>query len=615
MRALSPIHLLESGPAGGTLATALFGKLAGLDDVVAFDIGGTTAKASIIRKGKLDIVPMLEAGRVHRFAKGSGLPIKTPTVDLIEIGAGGGSIAMIDEVGLLKVGPRSAGSDPGPACYGLGGTEPTVTDANLVLGYYDPNFFLGGKMQLQPTLAAQACASSPHPRASPRSRSHGASTSVVVENMAAAARVHLVEKGLDPRHYAMVGFGGAGPAHVCDVARALGVKQVIIPPASGTASALGFLTAPLSVELSRSAPIEFKDGFDADKVNGVLAQLEQQGRRRLADAGVPDSAVVVDRSADMRMIGQTHEISVPLPDGELSAASLVGIAQEFERVYSARYTSVLENARIEAVNFRVGCSGPKPDMSFKLATEDRPAAAKQKGVRPAWFDAGFVETPVFDRYALRPDDEIEGPAIIEEEEATTVIAPGDSLRVDAHLNLRIAVAVAVAAPLKITADMPLEEAMAHITADPISLEIMWSRLVTVTEEMWTTMCRTAFSIVVSDVQDFACELLDPTGEPIVHSPRAMPVFNLALPRTVRALLQHYPAETLAPGDVLITNDPWLCAGHLDDVAIVSPIFRDDVLGRIGGHGRACRRHRRLEGSAEGALGLRGGTPDPALQAV
>ncbi|ARP84649.1 methylhydantoinase [Bordetella genomosp. 8] len=571
-----PIRLLESGPAGGALATALFGSLADKRDVIAFDMGGTTAKACIIRDQRVDIAPMLEAGRVHRFGKGSGLPIKTPTVDLIEIGAGGGSIAAIDEVGLLKVGPESAASDPGPACYGLGGTQPTVTDANVVLGYYDPGYFLGGRMALDLPAARRALETLGTTLDLPVPEVAWGIHTVVVESMAAAARVHLVEKGLDPRHYAMVGFGGAGPAHACDVARVLGVREVIIPPASGAASALGFLTAPISFDLVRSHPTVFAAGFDADGVNATLDALEREGRERLMQAGVPAEEVVVERSADMRLVGQTHDISVDLPAHVLTASDLDEIRQAFTAAYSSRYTAVPPGARIEAINFRVRLRGQAPLLSLSGAAGGA-TGAKVKGSRPAWFGAGYVDTRVYDRYAAAPGDVIPGPAIIEEREATTVIGPDDTATIDGNLNIRITVADYKTAGERITPDMPVEEAAALIESDPIALEIMWARLATVAEEMWTTVCRTAFSLVISDAQDFACELLDPRGEPIVHSPRAMPLFNLALPRGVQALLQAYPPESLVPGDVLVTNDPWLCAGHLFDIAVVTPVFRDRAL--------------------------------------
>jgi 5-oxoprolinase (ATP-hydrolysing) len=580
-----PIRLLESGPAGGGLATALFGDLAGQKDVISFDMGGTTAKACMIEDGRAEIAPMMEAGRVHRFKKGSGLPIKAPVIDMIEIGAGGGSIAAIDEVGLLKVGPHSAGSDPGPACYGLGGTRPTVTDANLVLGYYDPGFFLGGRMTLDLDAARRAVATVAEPLGLSVEEAASGIHKVVIEGMAAAARVHLVEKGKDPRSYAMVGFGGAGPAHAAEVARALGVRELIVPPASGAASALGFLAAPLSFELVQSRPVEFSAGFDAAGVNAVLADLEDRGRRPLVDAGIAEADITVERTADMRLVGQMHDISVPLPAGALAADDLAAIRAAFDRVYSARYTTPPTGSRIEAINFRVRCVGPTPRLSLKGATGGGDLAAKVKGTRQAWFDGAFHETPVYDRYALVKGDRFPGPGIIEEREATTVVLPGDTVAIDGSLNIRVAIGVAAPVSALVTPTMPLAQAVRLIEADPIALEIMWSRLVTVVEEMWLTVCRTAFSLVISEAQDFACELLDPEGETLAHSPRAMPVFNLTLPRAVKALLERYPAETLKPGDVLVTNDPWLCAGHLFDIAVVTPCFRDGrlvgLLGTVG----------------------------------
>ena len=574
-----PIRLLESGPAGGGLATALFGELAGKKDVISFDMGGTTAKACMIENGEAEIAPMMEAARVHRFTRGSGLPIKSPVIEMIEIGAGGGSIAAIDEVGLLKVGPHSAGSDPGPACYGLGGKQPTVTDANLVLGYYDPGFFLGGRMALDVVAAREAIRTVAEPLGLSIEQAALGIHKVVVESMAAAARVHLVEKGNDPRRYAMVGFGGAGPAHAADVARAMGVREVIIPPASGAASALGFLAAPLSFEAVRSRRIAFREGFDAAAINTLLLDLEAEGRRHLVDAGVPAEAIQVERSADMRLVGQMHDIAVPLPSGAIDAAALPALRARFAATYAARYTEVFENARFEAVNFRVRCTAPKPGLSLTGATGGAEASPRIKGRRTAWFETGPADTPVYDRYALRAGDLIEGPAIIEEQESTTIIGPGDRIAVDASLNLCIAIAETRAAQALVTTAMSREEAVRQIKADPIGLEIMWSRLVNVVEEMWLTVCRTAFSLVISEAQDFACELLDKDGETLAHSPRAMPVFNLTLPRAVKALLERYPSHTLKPGDVLVTNDPWLCAGHLFDIAVVTPAF---VNGRLVG---------------------------------
>ena len=248
----------------------------------------------------------------------------------------------------------------------------------------------------------------------------------------------------------------------------------------------------------------------------------------------------------------------------------------FMKTYAERYASIYDGVVIQIISVRVRCRGPEPTLSIVPANK---AAAAQglKGKRPAYFNGSYIETPVYDRYALLPGSKIVGPAIIEEREATTVIAPGDRLSVDAAGALKIRIAVAAAAVARITPETPLAEARALIESDPVSLEIIWARLVTVVEEMWHTIVRTAFSLIVSEAQDFATDLLDPDGESLAHSPRAMPVFNLTVPIAVKALLKKYPPETLKPGDVLITNDPWLCAGHLFDIAVVTPVFRE---GRV-----------------------------------
>ncbi len=580
-----PIRLLESGPAGGARAAALLGARAGHADLLAFDMGGTTAKACLIEGGVAAVAPLLEAGREHRFKKGSGLPIKAATVDMIEIGAGGGSIAAIDEVGLLRVGPHSAGAAPGPACYGLGGEQPTVTDANLVLGYYDPAFFLGGTMALDAGAARAAVARVADPLGLSVEQAAWGIHKVVVESMADAARVYLVERGKDPRRYAMVGFGGAGPAHAAEVARALGMAELVVPPASGAASALGFLAAPLSASRVRSLPMRLDAGLDFSAAEAVLQAMETETRAELLPlppAGEGAERTSVERSADMRLVGQMHEIAVPLPAAPLSAESLPAVIAAFEAAYTARYAALQAGAQVQIVNLRVTATGATPDVP--LENNAAAAADAHKGDRQAWFGDGFLPAAVYDRYALREGVEVQGPAIIEEREATTIVAPGDTLTVDAAGNLRIRIGAASTVAL-VQPGMTHAQARAAIEADPIALEIMWSRLTTVVDEMWITIIRTAFSLIIAESQDFACELLDPQGETLAHSPRAMPVFNLTLPRAVKALLARFPADTLQPGDMLVTNDPWLCAGHLYDIAVVSPVFQGGrvvaLVGTVG----------------------------------
>ena len=576
-----PIRLLESGPAGGALATVLFAREAGLAEAIAFDMGGTTAKACLVEHGRPAVAPMMEAARVHRFKRGSGLPVRAPVVDMIEIGAGGGSIARVDETGLLKVGPHSAGANPGPACYGRGGVEATVTDAALLLGHYDAASFLGGTMALDKAAAEAALARLGAKLGLSALEAAAGVQAVVCEAMASAARVHLVEKGRDPRGVAMVAFGGAGPAHAVRVARALGVAEVLVPPASGAASALGFLTAPLAFERARSALMPLGEGTDWTRANAILGTLEAEARAPLREAGVPDRAIRIARQAEMRLVGQLHQIVVDLPDGELSTASAADIRARFEAAYAALYSRVVPGAAVEALSFRLRATAPEPAVALSGVVAGGGARAARKGTRPAWFEGGFRDTPVYDREALEPGEAIEGPAIIEEREATTVIGPGDRITLDASRALRITVGAVARAAVQPASD-DLAAAMARIEADPIGLEIMWARLIAIVEEMWETVRRTAYSLIISESQDFANEILDPQGNPLAHSPRAMPLFNLTLTRCVKALLEHFPAETLRPGDVLVTNDPWLCAGHLFDIALVTPVFWDGALVALVG---------------------------------
>ena len=615
-----PVRFLESGPAGGAQASALVGRAIGHADLLSFDMGGTTAKASLIQNGEPDIAPMLEAARVHRFKKGSGLPVHAPVIDMMEIGAGGGSIAWMDELGLLKIGPESAGAEPGPACYGQGGVRPTVTDANLLLGYLDPGYFLGGRMALNAAAAESAMAGLAASLGLSVAEAAWGIYDLVSENMAGAARVHIVEKGRDPRRYAMVAMGGAGPLHAARVARKLGVREVVVPPASGAASALGFLVAPVAYELARSWPMRIASP-DFAAVEELLGELEAEGRLRLAEAGVgggnskagavtndatggdpgavgsgrepapgicPEAgaqgSVTVQRQADMRLRGQMHEISVPLPAEPLSPENLPVVIEAFTAEYQRRYTHLYDGAEIEVLNWRVVCTGPAADLSGGLAgsgDDDRGRDRSEgpngalKGLRRAWVPGrgDFADVPVYDRYAMGAGTMIEGPAIVEEREATTIVPDACSIAVDEGLNLRLSLAETVPSRIVVGADTAFEEAVARIEADPVGLEIMWSRMINIAEECWQTVIRTAFSLIIGEAQDFACEILDAGGRQIVHSPRAMPVFNLTLPIAVNAMIERYPPETLKPGDVLVTNDPWLCAGHLFDIAIAVPVFR------------------------------------------
>ena len=434
----SPVQLLESGPAGGTMAGVFYGKLTGINDLLAFDMGGTTAKASMIFNLKPEITNQFEAARVRRFKKGSGLPVRIPVIDMIEIGAGGGSIAHVDSLGLLRVGPESAASEPGPACYGRGGTRPTVTDTDLVLGYLNPDYFLGGTMRLDIEAARQAI---DEHIARPLNISIEAAAMgvhrIVNENMANAARVHILEKGHDPRLYSMTAFGGAGPVHAFGVARLLGSPQVVVPVGSGVLSALGFLVSPVASESIRSyvCPINM---LDWTLLNGYLNQMEAEGFAFLESAAVPLSESAVTRAADMRYSGQGHEISVEIPNGVLSENSLSEIEVSFKKEYHLRYGKLIGDIGIEAVTWRVVVSGPVPQV---IPRQEVPTSQNSehalKGYRQLIFmgDKTASNVPVYSRYQLQPSDSFEGPAIIEEMESTFVVGINATVRIDKYRNI------------------------------------------------------------------------------------------------------------------------------------------------------------------------------------
>ena len=437
-----PVRMLESGPAAGALAAGFYSELLGEPDLISLDMGGTTAKTCVIEGGKPGQSNSIEVARVHRFKIGSGLPILIPVLDLIEIGSGGGSIASLDNLGLLRVGPLSAGASPGPACYGLGGTQPTVTDANLMLGYLNPEYFLGGRMTLDIDAATSAMSSLGSDMGMDPIEAAWGIYNVVTESMAAAARIHIIGRNKDPRNYAIVAFGGAGPAHACEVARILGATRVVIPLGAGVTSALGCLAAPLSFESVRSLP-GLLETTDWESVKGLYAEMESWGRDMLANSGVPEDQMRLTRTADMRLVGQIHEINVPIPDDALAQTSAEGIESDFHQIYQQLYSRRNLSIPIEVQNWRLLVSGPQPILNLQeqIVEPNADARVALNGSRPAYFANanGFVECPVYHRYKLPAGAEISGPAIIEEEESTTIIRPGDSASVDRWLNLLIRV--------------------------------------------------------------------------------------------------------------------------------------------------------------------------------
>jgi len=435
----TPIQLLESGPAAGVLAATYFGGEIGVDKQLAFDMGGTTAKASLVDGGEPVISYLFEAAREKRFTEGSGLPIKTSTIELIEIGAGGGSIAHIDELGLLKVGPESAGAMPGAACYGRGGTRPTVTDADLLLGYLNPDFFLGGTIRIDPKAAAAAFADLMQKTGMSVIELAWGIHDIVNENMASAARVHIAKRGRDPRRYTLMATGGAGPVHAYHVARKINVRQAICPPGAGVGSAMGLLMAPARIDRVASM-VSLLDGLDWKAFEGVYRGLESDAAGVLSRTGADMSGFQVRRLADMRYFGQESEVVVGLPPGPYTAASRDAIATAFEKVYRDLFVRTPPDVAIQMVNLRVSVSAPVPGGGMALrGSRTGSAAGALKGRRRVYFpDAGgFVESSVYDRYRLPIGAKVAGPAVVEEKESTLVFGPGAACEVHSSGSLVI----------------------------------------------------------------------------------------------------------------------------------------------------------------------------------
>ncbi len=433
-----PVRLLESGPAGGALAAASYGVACGYDDLLSFDMGGTTAKFCIIDRGQPLLAHEFEVDRRYRLKKGSGLPIKLPVIEMIEIGAGGGSIARLDPMGLLKVGPDSAGAEPGPVCYGLGGSEPTVTDADLVLGYLDPDYFLGGQLRIDLAAARRAIKERiGDPLGLSIEVAAWGIHQIVNESMANAARIHTLERGKDPHRFPVFAFGGAGPVHGFRIAKALGSSAMIAPFGAGVMSAVGFLTAPLAFDFVRSWPGHI-DQLDWQEVNALLSEMEKEGQALLEQSGVSPNNIRHRRVAGIRYVGQGHEIQVPLPGGQLGGDSASTIINSFEEAYRRLYERLSQSVPVEIINWRITSSGPAPQVRLQAGRDERAIVqTARKGSRQAYFPelGGYHDTPVYNRYSLLPGSSFSGPAIVEERESTAIIGPDSRFHIDEQRNL------------------------------------------------------------------------------------------------------------------------------------------------------------------------------------
>jgi N-methylhydantoinase A len=423
-----PVRMVESGPAAGALAAAYYAEALGLDRLLSFDMGGTTAKACIIEDRQPLVVGNFEVDRIYRFKAGSGLPILIPSVDMIEIGAGGGSIASVSDLGLLKVGPQSAGSVPGPVCYARGGQNPTVTDADLVLGYLSADHFLGGDMKLDLTAARKQLSQLAEALGTSLAETASGIYRVVGESMTAAARAHAADRGIDYRGLPLFAFGGAGPVHACYVAELLESPVVIYPPLASVLSAFGTLVTPPRLDLGRGA-LSRLSALDWQEVEAILSELVRDGRSGLASAGCNPDDVTFRVGADMRYFGQQNEVTTWFDTDPRENHDIAWVRKVFESAYENLYSLRLPDVDVEVVSWRLVAAGPS--VSRHSAPELAATPAKPKATRRARFQRHDVDTPVYERRELARNQRIKGPAIIEERETTIIILPGWRANVDA----------------------------------------------------------------------------------------------------------------------------------------------------------------------------------------
>jgi len=429
-----PVRIIESGPTAAVIASQHYGSLFQIKDMFCFDMGGTTAKSCLIQKGQAGMVSTFEVGRVQRFKKGSGLPIQVPVVDLMEIGAGGGSMAKINKMGLLQVGPESAGADPGPVCYGKGGIRPTVTDADLVLGYLDPDYFLGGTMSLDKSIAEDALLKKvAEPLGTTAVEAAFGIHDLINETMAAAAKTHIAEKGGNPNIVTISAFGGAGPVHAYGLAKKINAPRILVPPLAGVGSALGFFTAPVAFDLTRSHRVNLDDA-DFDEIETLFKTLETEGAGILQKA-VEDVDLIIERTLMMRFVGQGAETDLILENKPFNDWKVSEIRHLFDQVYEKLYGRTYPETQIEFVTFKVRVS--EPERPFQLPKFEKQTGQLEdalKGTRPAFSltQKKFLPHDVYDRMKLFPGAAIQGPAIIEERESTIVVGEDASCAVDSY---------------------------------------------------------------------------------------------------------------------------------------------------------------------------------------
>ena len=566
-----PVRLIESGPAGGAIFAAHLARTHRRDRIVSFDMGGTTAKIALIEDCSPRTAKTFETARTARFKKGSGMPISVPTIEMIEIGAGGGSIATVDALDQIRVGPRSAGAHPGPASYDLGGTAATVTDANVQMGRLQPETFGAADISLSPALAAEALGASV---GAPLGLDTGAAAAGVVEvvdeNMANAARTHAVESGKDLAGYSMVAFGGAAPLHAGRLIDKLGIDEVLVPPGAGVGSAIGFLLAPFSYEATRSF-YTTSDNFDTGGVRAVLHQLAAEAEAFVRTG--TSAPVSVEREVLMRYRGQGWEIPVALPQGDFDEIAAQELVNAFVKAYESFFGRAIDGLTIEAVSWSVRVSAERDAPSPLQPTQaGEPVTATGSRLVHDPTAGATVTAALFDRRTLAAGDTVTGPALITEEQTTTVIGTGHRAVVQGDLTLRIARADRRADVTGAASRAGRQDGEGAATSREVPMQIMWNRLISVVEEQALTLVRTAFSTSVREAGDLSAGVFDRSGRMIAQAVTGTPGHVNTMAAAVGHFINDIGPTSIHPGDVYLTNDPWKATGHLHDITVATPVF-------------------------------------------
>ena len=584
----APVRLVESGPAGGAILAGHLARSLGLGDVLSFDMGGTTAKLCIVDDGEPLTSRTFEVARSYRFRKESGLPVRVPVIEMVEIGAGGGSIAEVDSLDRIRVGPASAGSDPGPVSYGLGGTRPTVTDADLSLGRLDPELFAGGAIPLDADRAAAALARHVGVKLGLGAAAAAqAVVEVVDENMANAARTHTVEWGKSMADRVLVAFGGSAPVHAARLAEKLGLDRVVVPRNAGVGSAVGFLLAPISYEVVRSRYTRLSR-FDPQEVSRTLAEMRAEARD-VVSQGAPGAAVVEQARAYMRYAGQGHEIGVELPRGIEGEDGGARLRKAFDRAYETMFGRTIPGLDVEVLSWTLGLTAERRSSAW-VGARGAPAGvgatattAAQAACPANAATATLVDGPdgkavlaaVHRRHDLEPGASVPGPALLTEAQTTTVVPTGFRVQALPSGDLMLE-RVPPGDLMRVRDGRRAERRTASSTESPglLDTQIMWNRLLSVVEEQAQTLVRTAFSTPVREAGDLSAGVFDLSGRMLAQAITGTPGHVNAMAESVGAFLAEFPARDMVEGDALVTNDPWKGTGHLNDFTVVTPAFHD-----------------------------------------